>query len=58
MKVGYKKTNKDYTTQCKHCGSTAEFLEQIGETLYFVCTECRGFTPIKNNHIGHVAQGG
>ena len=55
MKVGYKKTNKDYTTQCKHCGSTAEFLEQIGETLYFVCTECKGFTPVKD---GQVAQGG
>jgi predicted nucleic acid-binding Zn ribbon protein len=48
IRVGYMYTNPDYTTQCKHCGSKAQFLDEICKVRYFACPECGGFTLIKD----------
>lgn len=48
IRVGFMYTNPDYTTQCKHCGSKSQFLDEICGVRTFVCPECNGFTRIKD----------
>lgn len=48
IRVGYMYSNPDYTTQCRHCGSKAQFLEEICKVKNFVCPNCNGFTRVKS----------
>jgi len=47
IRVGYMYTNPDYTTQCKHCGSKSQFLEELCGVKNFVCPNCNGFTRVR-----------
>lgn len=51
-RVGFMVTNKDQTTQCRHCGSKSEFLENIRTKWfnrdYYYCPECKKMTIIEN----------
>ncbi len=51
-RVGFMVTNKDQTTQCRHCGSKSEFLENIRTKRfnrdYYYCPECKKMTIIEN----------